>query len=211
MLHILHASKQGRHHRLQFLCELKKLQVLQLYIRFQRFKCCETLKRERYFAVHTGFYFIETIFLHAMANTKQTAKNSTGGKAPRNQLPQKAFRQAATAKTTVGPPRYRPGTEALLEIQKWQKSTALLIRKLPFQRVVRGITEDRKPDVCFQDSAITALEHTAEDMLTELLEEAQRDAIHAKRVTVIPKEISLANRILRGSPEFLNALGNIKC
>ena len=145
-----------------------------------------------------------------MANTKQTAKKSTGGKAPRKQLAQKAARQTAPAKARVRPHRYRPGTVALREIRKWQKSTALLIRKLPFQRVLREIAEDRKPGVRFQAGAITSLQHTAEDMLTELFEEAQRAAIHAKRVTVMPKDIKLATRMLRGSPEFLSALGRNK-
>ncbi|MBA0691828.1 hypothetical protein Goari_009437, partial [Gossypium aridum] len=72
-----------------------------------------------------------------MARTKQTARKSTGGKAPRKQLATKAARKSAP--TTGGvkkPHRYRPGTVALREIRKYQKSTELLIRKLPFQRLV---------------------------------------------------------------------------
>lgn len=76
-----------------------------------------------------------------MARTKQTARKSTGGKAPRKQLASKAARKSA-AKTTGGlkkPHRYKPGTVALREIRKYQKSTEMLIRKLPFQRLVREI------------------------------------------------------------------------
>jgi histone H3 len=76
-----------------------------------------------------------------MARTKQTARKSTGGKAPRKQLATKAARKSAP--TTGGvkkPHRYRPGTVALREIRKYQKSTELLIRKLPFQRLVREPT-----------------------------------------------------------------------
>ncbi|ODV88256.1 hypothetical protein CANARDRAFT_5550 [[Candida] arabinofermentans NRRL YB-2248] len=71
-----------------------------------------------------------------MARTKQTARKSTGGKAPRKQLASKAARKSAP--TTGGvkkPHRYKPGTVALREIRRFQKSTELLIRKLPFQRL----------------------------------------------------------------------------
>merc|ERR1711934_744556 len=77
-----------------------------------------------------------------MARTKQTARKSTGGKAPRKQLVTNAARKSAL--TTGGvkkPHRYRPGTVALREIRKYQKSTELLIRKLPFQRLVREIAQ----------------------------------------------------------------------
>uniref|UniRef100_A0A5B7C7B7 Histone H3 n=1 Tax=Davidia involucrata TaxID=16924 RepID=A0A5B7C7B7_DAVIN len=83
-----------------------------------------------------------------MARTKQTARKSTGGKAPRKQLATKAARKSAP--TTGGvkkPHRYRPGTVALREIRKYQKSTELLIRKLPFQRLVREIAQDFKTDL----------------------------------------------------------------
>ena len=76
----------------------------------------------------------------AMARTKQTARKSTGGKAPRKQLATKAARKSAPATGGVKKPhRYRPGTVALREIRPYQKSTDLLIRKLPFQRLVRGL------------------------------------------------------------------------
>ncbi|XP_003381453.1 histone H3.2, partial [Trichinella spiralis] len=71
-----------------------------------------------------------------MARTKQTARKSTGGKAPRKQLATKAARMIATnADRVKRPHRYRPGTVALREIRRYQKSTELLIRKLPFQRL----------------------------------------------------------------------------
>ncbi|TKR58702.1 hypothetical protein L596_030113 [Steinernema carpocapsae] len=71
-----------------------------------------------------------------MARTKQTARKSTGGKAPRKQLSTKAARKSAPSSGGVKKPhRYRPGTVALREIRKYQKSTELLIRKLPFQRL----------------------------------------------------------------------------
>ena len=86
-----------------------------------------------------------------MARTKQTAHKSTGGKAPRKQLATKAARKSAPSTGGVKKPhRYRPGTVALREIRRYQKSTELLIRKLPFQRLVREIAQDFKTDLRFQ-------------------------------------------------------------
>ncbi|XP_076923100.1 histone H3.3-like [Bidens hawaiensis] len=80
-----------------------------------------------------------------MARTKQTACKSTGGKAPRKQLARKAcMKSAPTTGGVKKPHRYRPGTVALREIRKFEKSTELLIRKSPFQRLVREIAQDHK-------------------------------------------------------------------
>uniref|UniRef100_A0A674IZF7 Histone H3 n=1 Tax=Terrapene triunguis TaxID=2587831 RepID=A0A674IZF7_9SAUR len=90
-----------------------------------------------------------------MARTKQTARKSTGGKAPRKQLATKAARKSAPATGGVKKPhRYRPGTVALREIRRYQKSTELLIRKLPFQRLVREIAQDFKTDLRFQTGGL---------------------------------------------------------
>ena len=199
-----------------------------------------------------------------MARTKQTARKSTGGKAPRKQLATKAARKSAPATGGVKKPhRYRPGTVALREIRRYQKSTELLIRKLPFQRLVREIAQDFKTDLRFQSAAIGALQVRNENLdisfsssqralcptethrlrledyftgagltvvtyssnflillftlellyLTQLLnilyllqeaseaylvglfEDTNLCAIHAKRVTIMPKDIQLARRI----------------
>ena len=90
---------------------------------------------------------------------------------------------------------YRPGTVALREIRKYQKSTELLIRKLPFQRLVREIAQDFKTDLRFQSSAILALQESSEAYLVGLFEDTNLCAIHAKRVTIMPKDIQLARRI----------------
>uniref|UniRef100_A0AAA9SYR7 Histone H3 n=1 Tax=Bos taurus TaxID=9913 RepID=A0AAA9SYR7_BOVIN len=124
-----------------------------------------------------------------MARTKQTASKSTGGKAPRKQLATKAARKSAPSTGGVKKPhRYRPGTVALREIRRYQKSTELLIRKLPFQRLVREIAQDFKTDLRFQSEA-------SEAYLVGLFEDTNLCAIHAKRVTIIPKDIQLARRI----------------
>ena len=131
-----------------------------------------------------------------VARTKQTARKSTGGKAPRKQLATKAARKSAPATGGVKKPhRYRPGTVALREIRRYQKSTELLIRKLPFQRLVREIAQDFKTDLRFQSSAVMALQESAEAYLVGLFEDTNLCAIHAKRVTIMPKDIQLARRI----------------
>ena len=130
-----------------------------------------------------------------MARTKQSARISTGGRAPRKNLATKAARKTVPAPKITKPHRYRPGTVALREIRKYQKSTELLIRKLPFQRLVREIAQDLFPDVRFQSSAILALQEASEAYLVGLFEDTNLCALHAKRVTIQPKDIQLARRI----------------
>lgn len=132
-----------------------------------------------------------------MARTKQTARKSTGGKAPRKQIATKAARKSAPS-TSAGikkPHRYRPGTVALREIRRYQKSTELLIRKLPFQRLVREIAQETRTELRFQSTAIAALQEAAEAYLVSLFEDVNLCAIHAKRVTIMVRDIQLARRI----------------
>ena len=98
--------------------------------------------------------------------------------------------------------RYRLGTVALKQIRQYQKSTELLIRKLPFQRLVREIAGDRNVitsplcgKVRFQSAAIMALQEAAGAYLVGLFEDTNLCVIHAKRVTIMPKDIQLARRI----------------
>jgi histone H3 len=130
------------------------------------------------------------------ARTKQTARKSTGGKAPRRELAAKCARMSKPAAGGIKKAhRYRPGTVALREIRKYQRGTDLLLRKLPFQRLVREITEERKMGVRFQSLAMTALQEAAEAYLVHLFEDANLSAIHARRVTIMPRDIQLARRI----------------
>ena len=134
-----------------------------------------------------------------MARTKQTARKSTGGKAPRKQLATKAARKSAPASGGVKKPhRYRPGTVALREIRRYQKSSNLLIRKLPFQRLVREIAQGFKTDLRFQGSAVLAIQEAAEAFLVTLFENTNLCAIHAKRVTITPRDMLLSRRIMGG-------------
>ena len=129
-----------------------------------------------------------------MARTKQT----TGGKAPRKQLATKATRKSALATGGVKKPhQYRPGTVTLHEIRRYQKSTELLIRKLPFQRLVREIAQDFKTGLRFQSTAVMALQEACEAYLVGLFKDTNLCAIHAKRVTIMPRDIQLA-RCIRG-------------
>ena len=131
-----------------------------------------------------------------MARTKQTARKSTGGKAPRKALATMAARKTPPPRGGIKTKkRFKPGTVALREIRKYQKSTELLIRKLPFQRLVREIAQDFKTDLRFQSSAILALQEASEAYLVGLFEDTNLCAIHAKRVTIMPKDIQLARRI----------------
>src|SRR6185436_19213540 len=84
---------------------------------------------------------------------------------------------------------------ALREIRKYQKSTELLIRKLPFQRLVREVAQDFKNDLRSQGTAILALQEASESYLVDLFTDTNLCAIHAKRVTIMPKDLQLARRI----------------
>ncbi|CAA0826201.1 Histone H3.2 [Striga hermonthica] len=114
--------------------------------------------------------------------------------------PQAAGHQAArkSAPATGGVKkshRFRPDTLALREIRKYQISIELLIRNLPFQRLLREISQDFKTDLRFQSSAVAALQEAAEAYLVSLFEDTNMCAIHAKRLTIMSKDIQLARRI----------------
>ena len=134
-----------------------------------------------------------------MARTKQTARKSTGGKAPRMQLATKSHRSRGPKYPMGGvkkPRRYRPGTVALREIRKYQKSTDLLIRKLPFQRLVREVVQNKfGSQYRFQSPALLALQEASEDFLVHMFGQVNDIAIHGKRVTIKPKDIQLWKRI----------------
>ena len=131
-----------------------------------------------------------------MARTKQTARKNTGGKAPRKQLATLGARKTAPATGGIKRlHRFRPGTVALREIRKYQSSTNLLIRKMPFYRLVREIAQDFKSDVKFTKNALMALQEASESYLVGLFEDTNLACIHAKRITIAPKDVQLARRI----------------
>ena len=113
-----------------------------------------------------------------------------------------AARKSAPATGGIKRPhRYRPGTVALREIRRYQKSTDLLLRRLPFQRLVREVAQDLRlagglgTDIRFQTHALAAIQEAAEAYLVGLFDDTNLAAIHAKRKTIFPKDMRLARRI----------------
>ena len=145
-----------------------------------------------------------------MARVKQTARKTIGGKVHCFTLltAHRRQQQAATAAAQAAPPRrqlgggggvkkphrYRPGTIALREIRHFQKTTELLIRKAPFQRVVCEIAQKMFPnkDLRFQSLAVLALHEASEAYMVGMFEDTNLAALHAKRVTIMPRDILLA-------------------
>ena len=157
----------------------------------------------------------ESLYFREMVKQKTTARKKTG-KTPRKPLATKnptktltaaqARKNAAKAlnaqRKNLGntgglkrPMRWRPGTVALREIRRYQKSTELLVRKLPFSRLVREVAQDFRTDLRFQAQAVAALQEASEAYLVGLFGDTNLCAIHAKRVTIMPKDIQLARRI----------------
>jgi len=133
-----------------------------------------------------------------MTRTKHTARKSTGGKTIRKVVTPSPLSQSLTSQTPRKKRRYRPGTLALREIRHFQTTTMLLIRHLPFQRLVRQIAHEFNNSLRFQRSAMEALQEASEAYLVGLFEDANLCAIHARRVTIMPKDMQLVKRIREG-------------
>ena len=154
---------------------------------------------------HYGMIYDDTIHLRGVTRlvehcrTKQSAKISTGGKAPRKELRTKAARRKSSAGGVKKPYKFRPGTVALREINKYQKSTELLVAKLPFQRLVREIAQDfkKREGYRYQGRGVEALQEGAESFVTGLFEDSQLCSLHSKRVTVKCVDMQLATRLNR--------------
>jgi len=147
----------------------------------------------------------------------QTARKSTGGKTPHvykiletktKQLKSKGkhlppvgtSRNVAKKSTSTNlvekkHRRFRPGTVALKEIRRYQKTTELLIKHAPFQRLVKEISSGIKNDFRYQAAALSALQEGCEAYIVGLFEDTNLCCIHAKRVTIMPRDMQLARRI----------------
>ena len=131
-----------------------------------------------------------------MARTKNTTREGLGKNKPR---------RTGTATKPLPPPKppkpvackFKPGTVALREIRRYQKGTELLLRKLPFQRLVREVARVQKDDVRFQASAVLAMQEATESYIVNLFADTCLCAIHGGRVTIQPRDLQLARR-LRG-------------
>lgn len=133
-----------------------------------------------------------------MARTKSTARKNFH--APLGKSMASYVAKTSTNALKSKPRRYKPSQTALKEIRKYQQSTELLIRKAPFQRLVKEIAYDiactpSGLSMRFQSSAVMALQEAAEAYLVGLFEDTNLCAIHAKRVTIMPKDMLLARRI----------------
>lgn len=127
-----------------------------------------------------------------MARTKETARKakSLGSKKVKKS-------KKTTTSGVKKSHKWRPGTVALREIRKYQKSTELLLRKAPFQRLVRELATAHKDGLRFQSSAVQAIQESTEAYIISLLSDTNLCAIHGRRVTIMAKDVHLARR-LRG-------------
>lgn len=121
-------------------------------------------------------------------NIKQKSAKAAKARAARNRIP----RISPVRRTKR---RYRPGTVALREIRRYQRSTDLLLRKAPFGRLVKEIAQGMKRDIRFQSLAVLALQEAAESHLVQLFEDTNLCALHAKRITIMTRDMRLARRI----------------
>ncbi|XP_027201889.2 histone H3.3-like [Dermatophagoides pteronyssinus] len=113
----------------------------------------------------------------------------------KSRLLRSSLKNSSGEKSSTLRRRYRPGTIALREIRRYQSTTHQLIPRLPFQRIVREIAQSLKDTLRFQPLALEALQEAAESYLIVLFEDANLCAIHARRVTIMPRDINLARRI----------------
>jgi len=128
-----------------------------------------------------------------MARKIQVARKSFGGKAP---LSKQAFKAALKIPISIKKKkRSRPGLIALKEIRKFQNSTETLIKRLPFQKLVKEIIQGFNSNFRCQSIAIDALQQAAEAFIVDMFENTNLCAIHAKRVTIQPKDMQLTSRI----------------
>ena len=126
---------------------------------------------------------------------KRASQRNPAAGAGRSGVPARKSTPAAVEGGVKKPHRYRPGTVALREIRRYQKSTELLIRKLPFQHLVRKIAMNYRSELRFQSAAIMALQEASEAYLVGLFEDSNLCAIPANPVTFLPKDIQLARCI----------------
>ena len=130
-----------------------------------------------------------------MARTKRTARKDEVGKKWSAFVKKQPRSQTGQATAQQHPHRYQPGTVVLREIRRYQKSMELLIRRLPFQRLVHEILQGYGVGYRVTLAMMMALQEAAEVYLVQLLEDLNLCAIHAKCITIQPKDIQLARRI----------------
>ena len=133
-----------------------------------------------------------------MPKTKTAAKAKGSKKMPAKGKSSKAIKKSAPAAGGVKERKVRrnkPGTVTLREVKKYQKSVENLIPRAPFQRLVRSICSDLDAELRFQSQALVALQEASEAYIVGVFEDTNLCAIHAKRMTVMKKDMDLARRI----------------
>ena len=131
-----------------------------------------------------------------MARTKQTARKLSSVQCAGKSLATMVAKKSAPFKARLKTPhRFRPGTQALRAIRRYQKTTDLLLQRRPFQRLVREVAGQFNSQLRFQSLAVLAIQEAAEAFLVTLFESANLCAIHAKRVTIQPRDLRLAMRL----------------
>lgn len=140
------------------------------------------------------------LYLFQMTRTVKQVERKRKNEPKKNEIKknENTGENTSTSKPTIRR-RYRPGTIALQEIRRYQRSTELLIPKMPMQRIIKEIAQKVKPEgVKFQMAAIGAIHEAAEAYLCQIFEDTNLCAIHAKRVTIQPRDVQLALRIRGG-------------
>jgi histone H3/H4 len=160
-------------------------------------------------------YIIRIKMARIKSTPRKEANNSTSSSAQQSTKPRakKAARKPKLSTTTSTPTtaqqqvpaegkvkrkyKYRPGTKALREVRRYQRTTDPCIPLAPIARLVKELTQEMYPTktINFQANAIQAIRQSAEAHIVTLMEDANLCAIHAKRITITPKDILLARRI----------------
>lgn len=123
---------------------------------------------------------------------KAAAKTATPQKSKGGKSKSKKTSKSRGEKKTR---HFKPGTVALREVKRYQKTSGFLIASLPFERLVREVAQDFKADLRFSRSAVALIQLITEHYLVGILEESVLVAISAKRVSVQPKDVHLVRRI----------------
>tara|TARA_B110000902_G_C13903418_1_gene435330 strand:- start:79 stop:582 length:504 start_codon:yes stop_codon:yes gene_type:complete len=143
----------------------------------------------------TSFSLSKRKTLLKMARSKDTARKAP--KVKKTKVGSKKAAKSASGVKKTTKRRWHAGTVALRQVKKFQKSTNLLLRKAPFQRLVRELAGNYKDGLRFASSAVLALQEATEAYVVSVLSDTNLCAIHSRRVTIMPRDLHLARR-LRG-------------
>lgn len=127
-----------------------------------------------------------------MARVKQTQSKSTGKAGKKSAAPKAKNAAVGAERKKI---RFKPGTVALRQIRKLQKTTDTQIPALAFQRLVREIAQEYRADLRFSKAGMESLQEAAEAFLVDVYGDANLLTIHRNKVTVGPRDMQLAVHI----------------